>query len=225
MALIAQKNGGAGNRVEQAPIPAGVYPARLVQLIDLGLQAQRAFQGKEKPPVQEIMLTYELVDTFLLDAEGNEQEDKPRWVSETLPLYGLFADKAKSTQRYKTFDPAEEFGGDFTQVIGQPVNVTIVQNVVGDKTYTNVANIGAMRPKDAEKCPALKNPTKVFDVDNPDMEVFAALPQWIQDKIKSNLNFAGSVLEGKVGKGAPAPKKAEQPKKAEEAPAGNNNPY
>ena len=226
MALVAQKNGGAGNRVEQAPIPAGVYPARLVQLIDLGLQAQRPFQGKDKPPVQEIMLTYELVDTFMLDAEGNEQEDKPRWVSETLPLYGLFADKAKSTQRYKTFDPTEQFGGDFTQVVGDPVNVTIVQNVVGDKTYTNVANIGAMRPKDAEKCPALKNPTKIFDVDNPDMEVFAGLPQWIQDKIKANLNFAGSKLEAAVAK-APvkAQPKRDEPKPEAEPAKANNNPY
>ena len=92
-------------RVEQPLIEADVYPARLVQLIDLGLQAQRPYQGKDKPPVQEVMFTYELVDVFMVNEEGKEQEDKPRWVTETLPFYGLFADKATSTKRYKAFDP------------------------------------------------------------------------------------------------------------------------
>lgn len=226
MALIANKNGGNGPRVEQKPIDPGVYPARLVQLIDLGLQAQRPFQGKDKPPSQEIMLTYELVDEFMLDDNGKPREDKPRWVSETLPLYGLFADKAKSTQRYKAFDPTEEWGGDFTKAVGLPVNVTIVNNSVGDKIYTNVANIGAMRPKDADKCPELKNDTKVFDVDAPDMDVFAELPQWIQDKIKANLNYAGSVLEKEVGKGVPAKQaKKETPPPAKKEEPSDDNPY
>lgn len=222
MALIAQKNGGNGPRVEQAPIEPGVYPGRLVQLIDLGLQAQRPYQGKEKAPAQEIMMTYELVDCFMMDAEGNEVEDKPRWVSETLPLFGLFADRAKSTQRYKAMDPNEVFGGDFTKLLDTPINITIVNNVVGDKTYTNIANIGPMRPKDVEKCTKLKNPAKVFDVDSPDMEVFKSLPQWIQDKIKKNLNYQGSKLEKLAG--APTPPAPEE-KPAAEAPSKSNNPY
>ena len=227
MALVMNKNGGGnGARVEQKPIDPGVYPARLVQLIDLGLQAQRPYQGKDKPPAIEVMLTYELVDEFMLDDNGKPREDKPRWVSETLPLYGLFADKAKSTQRYKVFDPTEEWGGDFTKAVGLPVNVTIVNNSVGDKIYTNVANIGAMRPKDADKCPELKNDTKVFDVDAPDMAVFAELPQWIQDKIKANLNYAGSVLEKEVGKGVPAKQaKKETPPPAKKEEPSDDNPY
>lgn len=221
MALVAQKSGNNGPRVEQKPIEPGVYPARLVQLIDLGLQAQRPYQGKEKAPAQEIMLTYELVDCFMLDEAGKEVEDKPRWVSETLPLFGLFADRAKSTQRYKAMDPTEAHGGDFSQLIGTPINVTIVNNAVGDKLYTNVANLGPMRPKDAEKCPELKNPSKIFDVDNPDMEVFKSLPQWIQDKIKKNLNYQGSKLE-KLAGSAPAEKKEEAPAPKQEP---SNNPF
>ena len=225
MALVMNKNGGGnGTRVEQKPIDPGVYPARLVQLIDLGLQAQRPYQGKDKPPAIEVMLTYELVDEFMLDESGKPREDKPRWVSETLPLYGLFADKAKSTQRYKAFDPTEEWGGDFTKAIGLPVNVTIVNNSVGDKIYTNVANIGAMRPKDADKCPELKNPAKVFDVDAPDMEVFASLPEWVQTKIKGNLNFTGSALASAIA-GPVAKEKKQPPKPVAKEEDDNENPY
>jgi hypothetical protein len=234
MALKAPKGGNNKDFVEQPVLEPDVYPARLVQIIDLGLQAQREYQGKAKPPAQEIMLTYELVDCFMVDAEGEELEDKPRWISETLPFYGLFADKAKSTQRYHAFDPDEEWEGDFSQAIGMPCNVTIVVNKKGDKVYTNVANVAPMSAKKAEKLTGLKNDPKVFDLDEPDMEIFKALPKWIQDKITSNLNFKGSTLEGLLGdapakkeeKKAPAPKKkAEQEDPPFEPDDQDDNPY
>lgn len=213
MALRAPKGNAQSNAVEQPLIEADVYPGYLVQLIDLGLQPQRPFQGKEKPPAQEIMLTYELADVFMLDGEGNELEDKPRWISESLPFFGLFADRAKSTLRYKAFDPTEAWGGDFSQAIGMPCNITLVNNVKGDKTYTNIANIASMSAKKAANLPEIKNPTKCFDLDEPDLELFQSLPTWIQDKIKSNLNYKGSKLEALLGKGSPAPK---ENKKVEE---------
>lgn len=216
MALVAKKGvGGNKNRVEQPLIEAGVYPARLVQIIDLGVQAQRAFQGKEKPPAQEIMLTYELVDTFCVDEEGNELEDKPRWISETLPLYSIEQDKAKSTQRYFALDPQGEDGGDFSKQIGKPVNITLVHNPYKDKVYVNVAGIAAMRPRDAQKCPELVNDAKVFDLDAPDMTIFGSLPEWVQDKIKANLHFQGSKLQAAVGgrQEVAAPKPAPEPEK------------
>lgn len=210
MGLNAKKIGGngGGNKVPQANIEPGTYPARLVQILDLGLQAQRPYQGKDKPPAQEIMLTYELVDTFMLDENGEELADKPRWISETLPFYGLFADKAKSTQRYNAIDPTGEFDGDFTKAIGQPINVTVVNNAVGDKVYDNIATISAMRPRDADKCPELVNPPKLLDLDAPDAEVFNSLPEWLRDKIKSNLNYKGSALEQLLTGGGDRPRSA-----------------
>ena len=233
MGLNAKKvGGGGGNRTPQANIEPGTYPARLVQIIDLGLQAQRPYQGKDKAPAQEIMLTYELVDTFMLDENGEELTDKPRWISETLPFYGLYADKAKSTQRYNAIDPNGDFDGDFTKAIGQPINVTIVNNAVGDKVYDNIATISAMRPRDADKCPELVNPSKLFDLDAPDLEVFNALPEWLRDKIKTNLNYKGSPLEQLLAGGGDRPRsaKAEKPAKAAApAPAdeadGEDNPF
>lgn len=196
------------NRVEQPLIETGVYPARIVQILDLGLQAQKPYQGQEKKPINEISITYELVDSFCIDKDGKEDEEKPRWISETLPLYRVDQDKAKSTQRYLAADPNNVFGGDFSKLIDTPVNVTIVHNKVGDKTYVNIASIAAMRPRDAQKCPELKNPPKVFDLDQPDLEIFGSLPEWIQEKIKKNLNFNGSKLQAALN-GEPAPKKEE----------------
>jgi len=218
MALFAPKGSKSTKFVEQKNIAPGVYPARLVQLIDFGLQAQKPYKGQDKPPVNEIGLTYELVDEFMLDENGKPIEDKPRWISETLPFYGLYADKAKSTQRYLAFDPTQEWGGDFSRAITQPVNITIVNNPGNNgKVYDNVASIAAMRPRDAEKCPELVNEPRVFDLDNPDLKVFESFPEWIRDKIKGNLNYEGSKLQKLLG-GQPAKAPAQEPPKEEEAP-------
>ena len=230
MGLNANKPGTGGSKqfTAQANIEPGVYPGRLVQLIDLGLQAQKPYQGKDKAPVQEIMLTYELVDEFMKDESGEAIADKPRWISESLPFYGLFADKAKSTMRYNAFDPKGEFNGDFSKAIGMPINVAVVNNASGDKIYDNIGNVSPMRPKDAEKCAPLVNGAKVFDLDTPDMEVFNKLPKWIQDKIKGNLNYAGSALEKALGgkPSTPAPKAEDEAVDyGKHDDAGDRNPY
>lgn len=201
----------------QPDMEAGQYPARLVQVIDWGLQAQRPYEGQEKPPAHTVNFTFELVDAFMVDEEGNDMEDKPRWVSKDMPLHPLIAERAASTKLAKALDPNDELQGDFGKMLGLPLNVTIAVTKKQGKTYTNVTSFGAMRAKDAEKCPELKNPTKVFDLDNPDLEVFNSLPEWMREKIKSNLRFAASPLERLLGGEAPVQRveKEEEDPKAE----------
>lgn len=222
MALNTKKIPSTGNRVAQPELEPGVYPARVVQILDFGLQPQRPYKGQEKAPAYMISITYELVDVFMVDEDGNEIEDKPRWVSETFPIYSLDADKAKSTLRYKALDPQEVYEGDFSKLLDTPCNVSIVINKQGDKVYTNVANVAAMRPRDAAKCPELQNEPRFFDLDEPDLEVFNSLPDWIKEKISTNLEFKGSPLEELL---ANAPEKSEKedkkskPTRSRKAPA------
>ena len=196
----ANVKGNANKQYAPQPdIEDGNYPARLVQVIDLGLQAQRPYLGEPKPPAHEVLFTFELVDCFMLDEEGNDIEDKPRWVSFTIPLRHIDNEKAKSTKLAKAIDPTNELGGDFAKMIGMPLNVTIGLTKKGDKTYTNILGTAAMRPRDAQKCPELKNPSKLFDLDDPNMEVFNSLPEWMREKIKGNLNFQHSKLQKALG--------------------------
>jgi hypothetical protein len=223
--LNARNIKSANKGPEQPALDSGSYPARTVQIIDLGVQPQRPFKGEEKPPAHEVMLTYEFADEFMKDENGEDIEDKPRWLSETFPLRSLEADLATSTKRYKALDPKEDFGGDFTQLIDIPCTVLVVQNAgtgknVG-KVYTNIQSLSAMRPRDAAKAPDLVNPPKVFVLDEPDLEVFKSLPQWLQDKIKGNLDFEGSALQEALEgpQEASKPKgKAEPKAKAKPAP-------
>jgi len=223
MALKAASNNS--NRVEQPQIEADVYPAYVVQIVDLGLQPQKPFQGKDKAPANEIMITYELADVYMVDANGVEQEDNPRWLSESMPLHGLSADNAKSTKRYLALDPENIHDGDFSKLAGMACNVTVVLNKKGDKVYTNIGNVSAISSKKAAAMPPLKNPVRVFDLDNPDMELFNGFPEWVKEKIKSNLNFAGSHLAIKTGHHETRVHVPKESKPAVVAADDEDNPY
>ncbi len=184
MGLNARKEQGSGGGkdfVQQDLIDNGAYPGRLVQLIDLGLQPQKPYQGQEKPPVHKVNTTYEFADEFMKDDDGEEIADRPRWISETMPFYPLNVERATSTKRYYGLDPKEVNEGDWPSLVGGPCMI-----VVGDyvrKTGKNegqpancINGINAMRPKDMDSCPELVNPSKVFLLDAPDMDVFASLP-------------------------------------------------
>jgi len=203
MSLNASKMPNSSMKIE--PLEPATYPARVVQAIDLGLQARPDFQGKEKPPVNMISLTYEFVDEFLKDEDGVDIPEKPRWLSESFPLYSLEAERAKSTARLKALDPDNKTGGDFSELLARACMVTIVHNP-NKKTggvYENVADVGAMRAKDEEKCPDLVNPSRFFDLDAPDLDVFNGLPSFLQEKIKNNLEFEGSLLQEALGDNIP----------------------
>jgi hypothetical protein len=183
------------------PLDAGSYPARLVQILLMGVQKNNPYKGEEKAPSLKVRLTYEMLDEFMKEEDGSDIPEKPRWVSEDLPFLSLKADLAKSTKRYYALDPESAADGDWAQLLGSPCKV---------KTYNNVAAVSAMRPKEASKAPPLVNEGKIFDFYDPDMGVFEALPEWIQDIIKGAVDFEGSKLEGLLSKGSPTPKKQEK---------------
>jgi len=225
MALNGKKVafGGGNKGPQQAAIEGGTYPARVVQVLDLGLQPQRPYQGEEKPPAHEIMITYEFLDEFCLDDDGNELEDKPRWLSETMPLRSLQSDLAKSTKRYNALDPNDDLDGDFLGLVNIPCMVTITatpdkkgkkDDNGNTKVYNNISVVSTMRPKEAAKAPELVNPSKTFELEEPDVEVLGSLPPWLQDKIKDNLEFAGSNLEAALN-GGKVEKPKEEPKTEE----------
>lgn len=229
-AAKAPKSGGGSKFKPQEAIEPGTYPARVAQIIDLGMQPQRPYQGQEKPPAHEIMLTYELVDEFMIDEDGNEMEDKPRWISETMPLRHIESDLAKSTKRYKALDPKMEHGGDFSMLLGEACNVLITTYVSKkDGLERNkVQDVTAMRSRDAAKTEELKNEPKLFTLDEPDLTIFQSLPEWLQGKIKDNLEYNGSALQALLegdspkGKGKPQPEEEEAVEEPVEASEDTN---
>lgn len=184
------------------PTDPGTYPARLLNIIDFGLQAQ-IYKGESKPPAREMSTTYELLDEFLKDEEGEDMLDKPRVVSESYALRNLDNDKAKSTERYYALDPNEEAKGDWAKLIGKPVLVTIIINEKAGKVYNNISGTSTMRAREVEKAPKLVNDSFVFelsDTSKESLQRYSDFPQWIKDKIGKGLEWQGSdfqiALEG-----------------------------
>lgn len=206
MAINANKVPSTGGGFRQEPLEVGPYDARIVRVIDLGLQ-EMSFRGESKDPARKISVTYELLDEFMVDEDGAVQEDKPRFLSEEMPLYSLGADRAKSTIRYLALDPQQVHKGDWEQLINTPCVVTVVNNPGRGKNegrvFNNVGNISPMRAKNAENAPPLVNAAQFFDLESPDMEIYDSQPDFLKEKIQANLEFQGSALQVALG-GVPA---------------------
>src|SRR5690606_15978597 len=107
---------------------------------------------------------------FLVDEDGKEDPELPRWISETIPLYPLESDRATSTKRYRALDPKDEHGGDFAKCLSNGVSVLIVHNPDSkdkSKVYCNVGNVTPAPRMPGYTQPALVNPPVVFELDNP----------------------------------------------------------
>jgi hypothetical protein len=208
MALVApaKTTSVKQNRVMQNELEVANYLCRVAQVIDLGLHHKDVWndiekkyeKATDKAPVNMLMMTYEFTTEFMKDENGNDVEDKPRWHSEDFPVYALDSDLATSTKRMKAFDPDfSKYKGDWAQVAAAPCTVTIGHKKSGKAKIGNVSP-----PMKGVPVPELKNPVKVFTLAEPDLEIFKSLPQWLQDRITSNLEFSGSLLEALLG-GAP----------------------
>lgn len=201
---------------KQEALEPGTYPARVVRVLDLGLQPQVDFTTKEpKKPQHMISVTYELVDVFMVDEQGNDIEDKPRWISDKdFPLHPMSSDLATSTKRMLAIDPGSNADGDWSQVLGFPCMVTVGNYTGKDGSLKDkVLNVTAVRSRDAARMPELQNDAKFFDLDEPDVEFFNSLPKWVREKIQGNLNYQGSALQKLASGAAPEPKEEAPPKK------------
>tara|TARA_R110002020_G_scaffold287099_1_gene502565 strand:+ start:15243 stop:15914 length:672 start_codon:yes stop_codon:yes gene_type:complete len=213
--------GGQGGAAQET-VAIGNYPARLVQLVDLGLQAQMAWEGEPKPPIEMVRTVYELPTEFCVDSDGNEDKEKPRWLGEEMNFYNLNAERAKSTLRYRALDPTEDCEGDWSQLIGQACTLTVVHKPNKKKPGHFYANIGSTAPPmKGFDVPPLVNPTLVWTLDDPDMEVFEKFPDFMKEKIKANLNFKGSLLEARLN----GTEEADAPTETQGGEDAGENPY
>lgn len=185
--IVASKGAGA-------PIlEAGTYPARIVQIIDLGLQLN-TFEP-QKPPRPRVRITYELVSEFLLDEEGNEDETKPRWIGEAFFLSNISNDAGTSTKRIKVFDPTNTTNGDLTACVGLPCMVTVAHQQPKDPSGKPYAKVSMVTPPPRGfPIPELVNDPLVFLLDDGNVEAFDSLIGFVQDDIKAAVNFEDSAL-------------------------------
>jgi hypothetical protein len=169
----------------------GTYAARIVQVIDLGIQ-KNEFQGEEKIEPQ-VMITFEF-PTETVEIEGKQ---RPRWLSKQYKVSNH--EKAALTQVILSVDPDGKTTGKGKypeKLLGLPCMVT-----VGTTASGNAKVVGVSRLMKGLKVDELANPGVYFDLDSSgdqSHETFDSFPDWLKTKITEALNFHNT----KFGKGS-----------------------
>lgn len=174
-------------RIKHEPVPRGSHMARLVAVTDLGLQPRPPWGDQEKKPCYRVRLTFELPKQRI-EVDG---ESRPKWLDKELNVSTF--ENSNMVKFYEVLDPDNVHKGDLTKLIGAPCAVIVVHNEKDGNVYDNIQDITPLM--DGIEVPELENPPRVFDLSSPDMEQWERLPKFLQDKIKSNLEFKGSKLE------------------------------
>lgn len=175
-------------------ITAGQQRARLVQVIDLGLQNQRPYKGEEKPPAYELYLTFEFPDERI-EIDG---VSRPKWKSKRMKLSSH--EKSTCFNWYNKMDPTGKAKGEWGHLLGDGIGALIVhdagQGKNAGKTFDNIGDLIPLMK--GVEVPPLENDPALFDLVNPDATVWDKLPEWLQNIIKENLEYDNSRLQSLV---------------------------
>lgn len=176
--LSEVKKGGTDfGRVED-----GTYPARITQVVDFGVQPQTDWQtGEPTDSKPRVMVTWEF-PTSRIELENDEGTTSlPRWCSKEytvsksdksnlMKLIGALAPKARSLD----------------ELINLPCMVQ-----VGSTSGGNAKILAVLPPMSGVDVAELEKDSVFFDFDHPIEDLFKALPEWQQRKIKEAENYTG----------------------------------
>ncbi len=185
MAFIASDAGGGGNFKR---VPAGAYIGRCYSLIDLGTQLTSGQYGEKLQ--HKIQIGWELFgedeqgQPLTVDVDGKEM---PMTIkkSYTVSLHekaGLRKDLAAWRGRDFTDEEAKAF--DVSKLLGAYCMVNITTSENNGKTYSNVAGLTPLPGALKNAKPAAVHVNQVFDLDAPDMKLFATFHEKLQEAIK-----------------------------------------
>lgn len=162
------------------PVDPGTYTAICVGVIDLGEQYSEKFKNYRN----EVQFVWELAgETVEVDGE-----QKPRQLSRTFNV----ADGKKSSLRgfVSGWNGVQYSDEQFLELdlFGQAGRVSLLNVVLNDTgEYANVDSVIPM-PK-GMPVPTTETPFVLWNMDEWTDEGFAALPEWVQEKIKKSTQY------------------------------------
>jgi hypothetical protein len=191
MGFIAKDSGGESNFKK---VPPGVYVARCYSLIDMGTQVSDGQYGSKEQ--HKIRIAFEIFgdddagNPLTIDVDGKQM---PLTISKTYTLSlheksGLRKDLAAWRGRDFTEEEAKAF--DVSKLVNAycMINVTTSEN--NGKTYTNIAGITPLPQALKNAKPAAVHEVVMFDLDQPDWEIFQHFHEKLQETIKKSPEFA-----------------------------------
>jgi hypothetical protein len=199
MGFVASDSGGGNFK----RVPAGAYIGRCYSLIDLGTQLSSGQYGEKMQ--HKIRIAWEL---FGDDENGNplivevEGKDMPMTISKsyTVSLHekaGLRKDLAAWRGRDFTDDEAKAF--DVSKLVGVYCMVNVTTSETNGKTYSNVAGLTPLPGALKNSKPEPVHEPVIFDLDAPNMDVFATFHEKLQEAIKKSPEW--DAIQRKSGTG------------------------
>lgn len=190
MGFIAKDSGGGDFK----RVPPGVYIGRCYSLIDLGTQLTTGQYGEKLQ--HKIRLSWELFGeaedgtplTIMVDGK-----EMPLTISKsyTVSLHEKAAlRKDLAAWRGKDFTEEEAKAFDVSRLVGAYCMVNATQSETNGKTYTNVAGLTPLPGALKNAKPAGVHANVMFDLDKPDMEIFATFHEKLQEAIKRSPEWA-----------------------------------
>lgn len=162
------------------PVEPGVYMAICTGIIDLGEQ----YSEKFKTYANKILFVWELVgETVEVDGE-----QKPRQLSKEFSISSSKKSNLRgfiSSWNGKTYSDDEFADLEIFDQIGKACQLQVVLNETGE--YANVDNL--MQLPKGFPIPKSESTPILWDMDKWNEEVFATIPEWIQEKIKASTQF------------------------------------
>lgn len=175
----------AKSRSTTTPLEAGSYPARCVQVIDIGDQ----YNSLSDKMQRQVVLCFEIPGERI-EIDG---ESKPRMMSVTYTQ--SLGDKAKlrsvlESWRGKQFTPEELKAFDLRNIVNVPCMLTIVEKTSKEgRKYAVIGGISKM-PK-GFSVPDAETQMFAFDLDEKGaLDALDTLPEWICDRIKQSDTYA-----------------------------------
>lgn len=176
MGLTARDNGGG----DYTPSPEGTHPATCTAVIDLGTQ----YSDRWKKQQHRVLIGWEL------DTDEKRSDGAPfvAWRRYTMSLHEKGSlRKDLEAWRGRKFTAEELQGFSLKNILGKPCILTITHTNNDGTTYANVASVAAL-PK-RMGAPAAPAKLILFDIDEPDMAVFADFGEKLQAQIKASAEW------------------------------------
>lgn len=182
------------------------YFARVVQIVDLGLQDGGEYQGSPKPDAEKILFTFEFPDV-------RNEEGKPAWLSVNLALPQRWEDggfkgmhvksnllkyldvlypeglyRGGKNPNYVTFG----HGFDWSRILGRPAQLTITTRETDGKVkaYIKTSSMSKVPKKFVDSVGELENEPMVVDVTTATAEQWSKLFPWVRNVISESLDEA-----------------------------------
>jgi len=183
MAFVFKSSGGDFKKV-----PVGVWVARCFRMIDLGTQTSKGmFAGQA---AHKIHVEWEVFCDETVKIEGKEM---PLTISkEYTASMNEKANLRKDLQawRGKAFADEEASQFDVSKLVGAYCMLNVIHKESGNgKTYANITGITPLPAALKNQKPDAAHKNQIFDINNPDMDLFESFPEWLQNKIREAPEF------------------------------------